>query len=133
VLFGRTVGATSKKVSRLGRCDSSNVVESGEKVLPCAALLDQDLMSGGCDLIETAAPLSGLLNPATLDQRAFFEAVKKRVERGNVKLEHAVRAGFDELGNLVPMASAFFDERENEHLSAAALQLPIQHSNLLQM
>src|SRR5262249_15226671 len=69
------------------------------------------------------APLSRLLDPAALQPTALLEPVQERVERGDVEAHQAVRAGGDELADLVAVARPRLDEGQDEQLRAALDEL----------
>ena len=76
----------------------------------------------GGDAVVALAPLPGLLDPAPLDQPAGFHPVEQRIERGGVKGQDAVRPLLDQLGDLVAVARALLEQRQDQHLGAALLQ-----------
>src|SRR5262249_47449083 len=109
-------------------------VDGRDEGLPGAALPRQHLLAGAGDPVVAPAPLPGLLDPFALQPAALLETVEERVQRGDVEADHAAGAGGDELRDLVAVARAGLDEREDEQLGAALLQLSVSnrwHSDIL--
>jgi hypothetical protein len=79
------------------------------KVGPAAALVFQDLLSRGCELIVASSALSRLLDPSPYDEAPLFEPIEQRIKRGDIELEQTFRALFDELADLVTVAWAMLD------------------------
>src|SRR5207248_7111141 len=100
-------------------------VERGEKHLPAAPLRLERAASVGGEAVEAAAARAGALHPAAVNQAAPLQAVERRVERGDMEGERAVRAALDQLGELVAVAVALLEQREDEGLGAALAQLGV--------
>src|SRR6266850_5469625 len=88
---------------------------------PGALLPAEHLPPRGRQLVVAAAALRRLLDPATLDEPPRLEAIEKGIERGDVEAERAARPRLDELADLVAVAGALLDEREDEKLGGAFL------------
>jgi hypothetical protein len=101
--------------------DSGDLCNGGRELQPSGAQLVERAAAGGGDRIESAATFTGLLHPATGDPTAVFHAIQQGVERRDMKRQHALRAGFDELVELIPVASLVLEEREDEEFGAALL------------
>src|SRR5882724_6319387 len=74
------------------RIDPGNTVQCGKKVFPGFALLGQDLLTGSGELVKPSSALSRLLDPTTVYEAPFFQAVEQRVERSSVELQHTIGA-----------------------------------------
>src|ERR1039457_3287271 len=114
--------------------DPSHRVDEGA---PRSAALLKTLPAGRCDPVVAAPPLSGLLDPAALEESAPFEAVEQRIERRNVQTKDAIRPPFDQLRDLVTVPRPPLDERQDQKLGAPFLELAIErrrvhmfHSNI---
>src|SRR5262245_50797547 len=102
-----------------------DAVDGGNEVAPAAALGGEHFAALGGEAIEAAPALAGLLDPGAANPAALVEAVEERIERGDVEAERALGAGLDEAGDLVAVAGAGVDEREDEQLGAALLELAV--------
>src|SRR5262245_33066854 len=89
--------------------------------LPRLALLREHAMTLCGQVVETSAPLTGLLDPAPFQPAALFEPIEQRIKRCNVKLDLAARLGLDELADLVPVPRAHLDARQDDELCGALL------------
>src|SRR5258708_33089287 len=92
-------------------------VERLDKLAPRAALVGESAPARARQAIEPFPPLTGLFDPLAFYQALALQAVQHRVQRGDVKLQLAVRSGFDQLRQFVAVARAFFEKRENDYLS----------------
>src|SRR5262249_47802392 len=109
-----------------GIFDSCNPVDRANELAPGAALRGED---GGARRRETvvASPaLAGLFDPPPLNPAAFLEAVEERIERGDAKRDDAARADLDQLAQVVAMPRLVLDERQDQQLGAALLQLAVE-------
>src|SRR5215813_8614781 len=117
---------------------SRYTTDGGHKGLPDAALRGQRLLAVFRQFVKTSPPLPGFLHPAAFDPAALFQPVKQEIKRGGVELQHAVRARLDQLADLVTMARAGLQQRQDEQFGAALLQLAVDflridswHNNIL--
>src|SRR5262249_76098 len=128
---GKPAAATRARTSwRRSRTFASDDAADGrDERLPARALLGEDLAPGrgpgGGEAVVAAAPLTGLLDPGPGQPAAALQAVEQRVQRGDGVRDDAVRAALDELPDLVPVAPPVLEEREDEQLAAALLELGI--------
>src|SRR6185369_12810042 len=106
---------------------SRNLLNRVHEFAPVVALRSQDLPALAGQSIETAAPLARLLDPLADDPAPFLETVEERVERGDLELQPAAGPLLDQLADLVAVAGPGLDERQDQQLRAAFLQLPAQH------
>src|SRR5262249_958249 len=104
---------------------SGHAVDGGDEVVPDALPLLEDGTALGREAVVAAAALARLLDPAALDEAALLEAIEERVEGGDVEAEDAVGALLDLLVDLVAVAGAAGEEREDQQLRAAFLELTI--------
>ena len=70
-------------------------IERGKEILPGFALLHEYFLSRGSELVKTSTALSGLLDPAPLNETALLQPIEQRVERSDVKLQHSFGTPFD--------------------------------------
>src|SRR5262245_11571976 len=108
--------------------DSGDPADRVCEFAPGVALRLEDLFAGWRQAVAAAAALSGFLDPPSLNPSALLEAIQQRVERGDAELENAARARFDQLAQVVTVARLVLDQRENQQLRAALLQLAVQHA-----
>src|SRR5437867_9227316 len=100
---------------------------SGDERLPRLALLHQDAPSFWHEPVETSPPLAWLLDPAALDPAAVLEAEQCGVERGEGEGQLPARARLNQFPDLVAMAGTGLEQRQDEHLAAALLELGAEH------
>src|SRR5258706_16145394 len=108
-----------------GMFGSGYAIDRGHERFPCVALCGEHLPACRSQLVITSPPLSGLLHPAALDPAAFLEPVEQRVERCNVKTQGAFRARLDKFADLVAVPGPDLDQRQDQQLGAALLQLAV--------
>src|SRR5262245_36535582 len=105
-------------------CDSGDGLREGDP--PAAQVLERASPRRG-DRVETTASLAGLFNPATGNPPAVFHAIEQRIERRDVKRQHAARPRLDELVELIAVSALVLEEREHEKFCAAFLQVGSKH------
>src|SRR5206468_9090557 len=76
--------------------------------------------------IVAAAPLSGPLDPAAVDQPSVFETIERRIQRRGMKGDRAVRPLLDQLADFVAVPLPFIEQREDQNFSAAPFQLALE-------
>src|SRR6185503_2043873 len=108
-----------------GMADAGDPVQGGEERAPAAPLRVEHLLARGRQPVEAAPPHAGLLDPLALDEAAALEAVERRVEGRDVELQRAGRSAVDQLGDLVAMAVALFEQREDQGFGAALAQFAV--------
>src|SRR5437870_13552234 len=106
--------------------ESGDAIDSADELAPAVALLGEDGGASRRELVVAAAALARLLDPAPLNPAALLEAVEQRIQRRDAEAEHAARARLDQLAQLVAVARLRFDERQDEQLGAALLQLAVE-------
>src|SRR5574339_259019 len=87
-----------------GMVDSRDEAHRLDKRLPGIALTGEDAPPLGGQAVEPAPAFASLLDPAAAQPAALLEAVEQRVERRDVKFQPPVRAGLDQLADLVAVA-----------------------------
>src|SRR6478736_2787972 len=102
--------------------DPGHAVERDKEGVPHAALPRQGGAAGLRQAVVAAPPLAGLLHPASFDQAAILELVQRRVERRDMEIDRAVGSIGDQPADVVAVARLFFDQGEDQHFGAAALQ-----------
>src|SRR3954467_3173314 len=95
--------------------------QRGDEAAPVGALLDEHAPPRVGNPVVAAAALAGLFHPPALDPAAIFEAIERRVERGERELQAAAGPLLDQLGDLVAVMALVFDDGENHDLGAAFL------------
>src|ERR1700733_11623857 len=98
------------------------------EVGPGRTLRLQHLLPLRCEFVITATALAGLFNPSPLDQAACLQPIQQWIEGSNVVLQHSVGPLLDQLADLVAVASTVLNEGEDQQLSTALLQFPIDSS-----
>ena len=77
-------------------------------------------------LLEESPALSRFLDPTAFEPPASLQPIQEWVERGDTEADDAVRLRLDEFGNLVAMAPARLDERQDEHFRTTLLQFALE-------
>src|SRR5688572_15002718 len=90
----------------------------------------EDFLAVGGKPVVAAAALARLFDPAALDPASLLQPVEQRVERGDMKAEHALGAGLDQLAQLVAVPRLVLDQRQDQQLGAALLPFPLRHWQL---
>src|SRR5262245_10563001 len=106
-----------------GSCDLADRLDERG---PRLALPREHAASLSRDFVVAPSPLARLFHPRALDPRALFESVEQRVQRVDVEGELAARARLDQLAQLVAMSRAGVEQREDQQLRRAFLQLAVQ-------
>src|SRR6185503_19375162 len=113
-------------------CDSRishprDAVDCRHEFTPPFALGDEWRAAGGRQAVEAAPTLARLLVPSPRDPSAILEPIEQRIERGDVKHQHALRPRLDELLKLVPMPVLGLEQRQYEEFGTAFLQFVGEH------
>ena len=87
--------------------DARHAVQRGEERAPAAALRIERTLAVGGEAVKAAAPGSGFLDPAAVNEAAALEAVQRGVERRDVELEGAFGSVVDQARDLVAVAIPF--------------------------
>src|SRR4030095_10769269 len=119
--------ASRRCALQLRMLDSRDAIDRLGKVLPNRSLAHERAAAARCEPIVTAPPLSGLFDPPAFDQPLALEAIKRRIERGDVKLDERLGSHFDLLADVVAVALPFFKQRQNQQFGAATLHLALEH------
>src|SRR5215471_1389011 len=104
-------------------CDSG---DRKHKIGPAIALVLQHFLSFGSEPIVAPSALSVLFDPSPSDEASLFEAVEQWVERGNIEFEETFRALFDQLANLITVAWALLNKREDKQFCTTLLQFSFE-------
>jgi hypothetical protein len=97
---------------------------------PRLSLLCEHAPAFGCDFVEAAAPLAGLLDPAALDPSTLLEAVEQRVKRIDVERQLAAGSRVDQLAQFVAVTGPRVEQRENQQLRRSFLQLAVERAGV---
>src|SRR5687767_9579090 len=119
--------AASMSCSQLRMLDPRHAIDRLREVLPDRSLPLEHAAAARRQTVITAPPLTGLLHPAAFDHALRFEAIERRIERGDVKGDGAVGSLVDQLADFIAMTLALFEQRQDQQLGTTALQLPLQH------
>jgi hypothetical protein len=65
------------------------------------------------EAIEAAPPLTGLLDPASLQPAAHLQPIKQRVERGDMELQLSGGSLLDGPADLVAVSRTRLDDRQD--------------------
>src|SRR6266851_1804683 len=109
-----------------GMANAGDAVQRQEEHVPGRALLRERFAARARQVVIAASPLPRAFDPAAFDQALVLEAIERRIQRGGMKGDGAVRPFLDELADFVAVAVAFVEQREDEHFSAAPLQLALE-------
>src|SRR5437660_3982497 len=125
---GARSGPNARRMSSLksGMAEARDAIERDEKRLPHAALAREHLAASRRQSIVPAAPLARPLHPAAFDEAVVFKTVEGRIERRDVEGDRARRPRVDQAADLVAVARALVEEREDQELGAAAFQLAFE-------
>src|SRR5213594_4463457 len=107
-----------------------DAADGQDEFAPRVALRCQDVGAHGRQPVVAAAALPRLLDPSPQDPAALLEAVEQRIQRGHAELEDATRPRLDQLAEVVAVPRLILEERENQQLGAALLELAIEHAVL---
>src|SRR5215470_6525113 len=99
-----------------------DAVERGKERFPAPALGIERGPARGGQAVAASAAGAGALDPAALDQAAALEAVERGIERCDVESERTVGSAIDQLGQLVAVAVALLEQREDDGFGAAFAQ-----------
>src|SRR5262245_26918853 len=116
--------------------DWSGMVHSGDKPhridegLPGVALARQHASAFGREAVETSAPLSRLFHPLALQPPALLEAIEQGIQGRDVELQLAARLRLNQLADLVAVARARFDDRQDDELRRSLFELAVQHATV---
>src|SRR5882762_626207 len=104
-----------------------DLVNGVDELAPVVTLCGEHVPAFGGQAVEAAPALARLLDPLARDPPALLEAIEEGIEGGDLELEAAAGACLDQLADLVAVARARLDERQDQQLGAAFLQLAIEH------
>src|SRR5262245_46473045 len=107
---------------------SRDAANGQDEFAPRVALRRQDVGADRRQPVIAAPPLPGFLDPATEDPAALLEAIEQGIERGDAEFQDAARSRLDELAEVVAMTRLIFEQRENQELGAALLELAVEHA-----
>src|SRR5688572_6993813 len=102
---------------------SDDLADGADERVPAAAPLCQRFLSFARDLVDASAPFARLLRPAPLDPAALLQLVEQRIERGGVKRDRPTRPLLDQRRDVIAVARAHFDQRQDEEFGAALFEL----------
>src|SRR3989442_6419458 len=111
-----------------GMANPSDAIQRQEERVPRRTLCRERFSARARQAIVAPTPLSRTLDPAPVDQALVFEAIERRIQRGSVKGDGAVRPFVDQLADFVAVALAFVEQRQNEDFGAPPLQLALEQS-----
>src|SRR5688500_7481464 len=103
--------------------DPGDAGQRRNELLPPCPLGCEHAASLRGDPVEPSAALASLFYPAALDETAVLETVEQGIQRRDVKFQYTPRPLVDQLGDLVAMPRALFDERQHEQFGAALLEI----------
>ena len=109
-----------------GMIDPRDEPHGLDEAFPRIPLAGQDAAPGRGQAVEAASPLSGLLDPSSLQPSALFQAIEKGIQGGDVELELPVRARLDQLADFVAVPRPRFEDREDDELGRPLLQFAVE-------
>src|SRR5688572_6735168 len=110
-----------------GIVDPRDQTHRAHERLPGAPLPVEHAPALGGERIEAPPALAGLLHPPAAQPATLLQPVEQRIERRHVELELSVRPRLDQLADLIAMPLARVEDRENDQLRRAFLQLAVEH------
>src|SRR5262245_16147482 len=93
-----------------------DAVEREEEILPDEPVAGGPRASGGGEPAVAPAALALLLDPPAFDEAGVLEPVERGIERRDVVAERAAGALDDQAPDLVAVAGAVLDEREDQEV-----------------
>src|SRR5580765_490389 len=117
----RSSRRSRKARSRLS--EAGDAIDGDEERLPHRAFARELLAARRRQLVVPAPPLARFLHPAAFDQAVIFQSIQRRVKRGDLIGERALRLLADEPADFVAVPGAIFDEGEDQEIRRALLQL----------
>ena len=79
------------------------------------------------ETVKAALALPGLLDPTPFDPAAVLEPQQRGIERRQRELQTAAGARLDQLADFITVARTRLEQRQDEHLGAALLELRAEH------
>jgi hypothetical protein len=107
---------------------SRNAPHGLHKGGPRFPLLREDAPAFRRDLVKPTASLVGLFDPCPLDPPTLLEAVEQRIERIDMERQLPTGPRVDQLTQLVAVSGPRVEERQDEQLGGAALQLAVERA-----
>src|SRR5262249_4096258 len=107
-----------------------DLIDGVAELFPGTLLAAQELASFGGQAIKAAPPVAGLLDPAAADEAARLEPDEHGVQRADAEREPPAGSSFDALPDFVTVPGARIEQREDEQLGAAFLELVVGHGHL---
>src|SRR5687767_13701394 len=105
--------AASMSCSQLRMLDPRHAIDRLREVLPDRSLPLEHAAAAWRQAVIAPPPLTGLLHPAAFDHALRFEAIQRRIERGDVKGDRAVGAPVDQHADFLAVALALLEQRED--------------------
>src|SRR5262245_37447042 len=107
---------------------SSDAADREDEFAPRVTLRRQDVGADRRQPVIAAPPLPGFLDPPPQDPAALLEAIEQGIERGDAEFQDAARSRLDELAEVVAVTRLILEQRQDQELGAAVLELAIEHA-----
>src|SRR5918993_1072302 len=106
-----------------GILDSRDEMQPLEKLLPDRAVALERLASRGGEAVVTASTLSCLLDPEPVQESLLLHPVERRIERGDMKVDHPLRALANQPRQIVAMPVLLFEQGKDHQFGATSFEL----------
>src|SRR5690348_16178291 len=116
---------TSLRQSRI--LHPRDLADGSHELLPAVPLCLERPLTTCRDAVVAPPPLTGLLHPSPLDPPSALHAIEHRVQRRDVKVQHAVGARLDQPAQIVAVPRLVLEQREDEKFGAPSLQFGREH------
>src|SRR5581483_6750353 len=110
---------------------SRYVRDRADELEPALSLRLEGRAPGFGDGVVPAAALLRALYPAAGDPPTLLHSIEKRIQRGDVKRDRAVRAALDELRQLISVPRLGLEQGEDEKFGAAFLEFSTEHASCM--
>ncbi len=121
----RSAGASRSRIVSVqsGTIRFRDAPHGFDELSPALALGREHLPTVGGQTVVPSPALTRFLDPSSENPPAGLEPVEQRVQGGDLKAQRAVRSRLDQFPDFVAMTLAALDERENQQLAGALLEL----------
>ncbi len=91
--------------------------------LPAAPMFGEHLPTGPAQTVVATAALPGLFDPSTFNPPPLFETVEHGIQRRDMESQRSLGLSVDLLRDVVAVPSLVLQERKDQQLRTALLQL----------
>src|SRR5688572_23220478 len=110
---------------------SDDLIHGRDIGVPCFPFVLQMRAALRSQMIVAASRTARAFDPASFYQTFFFEPAEHRIQRSDPEMQFAAGPLFDELSDFITVAVAILEQRQNEKLRTAFLELAVEHESIL--